>query len=600
MIVFAFPATSRPSAASMVIPWRRAGEWLVVSLLAGFPTCSVLAQTSTLSGTLTGTSSFNASSGTAVITGNSILQGTATLSLNFDVEYLVVGGGGAGGYGLYASGGGGGAGGFRTGNLVINTGISPVTVGDGGSSGGASGGAGGSGSASGFASISAAGGGGGGRRATGAVPGGSNGGSGGSGGGEGGGPGIGSAGAGNVPATTPLQGTSGGVGLQGNTYDPGGGGGGASQAGGNASASNGGTAGAGGTGASSDITGGTVTYAGGGGGGGFGSVGGAGGGGAGGTTASGSAGTANTGGGGGGGLTAGGNGGPGIVIVRYAGSQYATGGIITSGTGTAAGYTLHTYTTTGTSSFVLGSLDSRLGATVSGALSGTGNLDLAGPGSFTLAGSNSYTGNTIVELFGTATFASTSESLFNLVSLQGDANRIASGTLANAAVVFDGLFRLDATSISGSLLSGTTYTWNLVEAPNLNDSYGSSFGLAFTSGSTFASGLRPGTFTAVTVSGSDTLNWTYETASGNLSVTVVPEPAGIALAGGLVALVGAWRRRLLRSPRDRSHNAEALLPSSTAACRLYRHRRDSPTSTCRSVGTAAATATSRSWPAATI
>ena len=186
MIVFAFPATSRPSAASMVIPWRRAGEWLVVSLLAGFPTCSVLAQTSTLSGTLTGTSSFNASSGTAVITGNSILQGTATLSLNFDVEYLVVGGGGAGGYGLYASGGGGGAGGFRTGNLVINTGISPVTVGDGGSSGGASGGAGGSGSASGFASISAAGGGGGGRRATGVVPGGSDGGSGGSGGGEGG------------------------------------------------------------------------------------------------------------------------------------------------------------------------------------------------------------------------------------------------------------------------------------------------------------------------------------------------------------------------------------------------------------------------------
>jgi hypothetical protein len=56
---------------------------------------------------------------------------------------------------------------------------------------------------------------------------------------------------------------------------------------------------------------------------------------------------ANTGGGGGGGShwdSDGGNGGSGIVIVRYYGSQRATGGTITS----SGGYTIHTFTSSGT------------------------------------------------------------------------------------------------------------------------------------------------------------------------------------------------------------------------------------------------------------
>jgi hypothetical protein len=58
---------------------------------------------------------------------------------------------------------------------------------------------------------------------------------------------------------------------------------------------------------------------------------------------------ANTGGGGGGGShynsnNKGGNGGSGIVIVRYSGPQKATGGTIT----TVAGYTIHTFTSSGT------------------------------------------------------------------------------------------------------------------------------------------------------------------------------------------------------------------------------------------------------------
>jgi hypothetical protein len=73
----------------------------------------------------------------------------------------------------------------------------------------------------------------------------------------------------------------------------------------------------------------------------------AGGSGAAGTNSNGGNGGANTGGGGGGGTHAysvGGNGGSGIVIIRYYGSQKATGGTITS----SGGYTVHTFTSSGT------------------------------------------------------------------------------------------------------------------------------------------------------------------------------------------------------------------------------------------------------------
>jgi hypothetical protein len=58
------------------------------------------------------------------------------------------------------------------------------------------------------------------------------------------------------------------------------------------------------------------------------------------------AGLANTGGGGGGGSqsSSGLSGGSGVVIVRYLGSQRATGGTVTS----SGGFTIHTFTTSGT------------------------------------------------------------------------------------------------------------------------------------------------------------------------------------------------------------------------------------------------------------
>ena len=99
-----------------------------------------MAQSIVLPGTLSGTQTFNAASGSATLTGNSTLSGPVTLGLGFEVEYLVVGGGGAGGGSYY--GGGGGAGGFTTGTGFFSTGAFDVAVGAGGS------GVGGNGSAS--------------------------------------------------------------------------------------------------------------------------------------------------------------------------------------------------------------------------------------------------------------------------------------------------------------------------------------------------------------------------------------------------------------------------------------------------------------------
>lgn len=249
--------------------------------------------------------------------------------VDLDVEYLVVAGGGAGGY---DRGSGGGAGGYRSSiagessgggasaesllSLSGNTNYS-VTVGAGGAThtGYTSGN---SGSNSTFSTITSLGGGAG---RFGSTNTGTDGGSGSGGPSQGGGPhpaGSGTAGQG-------FDGGNSGVGAGGS-----GGGGGAGGVG-RPGENNNGQAGAGGPGVPSSATGSLVYRAGGGGGGAAmdfsaprgGGAGGIGGGGAGGNTngADGAAGTVNTGGGGGGGANQpqgdGGAGGSGIVIVRY-------------------------------------------------------------------------------------------------------------------------------------------------------------------------------------------------------------------------------------------------------------------------------------------
>jgi len=269
------------------------------------------------------------------------------------IEYLVVAGGGGGGGYLLANGGGG-AGGYRTASANIGSGSFAVTVGAGGSGATPYTSLSIAGSNSSFNGLTSTGGGYGGMQdftlcGSNRPP--STGGSGGGGNYQN---------QFNGAAGTAGQGNAGGAGYVEalcccRAHYGGGGGGGASTAGSglNATRSQGG--------AGSTWSNG-VAYAGGGGGGQFRTsnsgpfspaLGGTGGGGNGGYSSSsparnGVSGTTNTGGGGGGGSynapSNGGSGGSGIVIIRYAGSQVATGGTVTS----AGGYTYHTFTSSGT------------------------------------------------------------------------------------------------------------------------------------------------------------------------------------------------------------------------------------------------------------
>jgi hypothetical protein len=267
------------------------------------------------------------------------------------VEVLVVAGGGGGA--PYAAGGGGGAGGviYNSAYQLSSAAAITVTVGAGGNGGVTGVSAPTQGSNSVFGSLTSVGGGRGGG-GWGADPGG-NGGSGGGGGGY-----DGSGGTFTVAGGTGTagQGNNGGLG-RGISPNRGaaGGGGGAGQVGGDSTTNSGGN---GGNGSPFSISGTSTYYGGGGGGGDYGSAnGGQGGLGGGGNVSGGNGsgipgypGTANTGGGGGGSRSAtsdswnGGNGGSGIVIVRYPGLPASTGGTITY----LNGYTIHTFTTSGT------------------------------------------------------------------------------------------------------------------------------------------------------------------------------------------------------------------------------------------------------------
>jgi len=277
----------------------------------------------------------------------------------YDIDFLVIAGGGSG---AVSHGGGGGAGGYRTSTQSTPSGVTvTVTVGDGGaaiSAGGGNTGNNGSNSSisgSGFTTITSTGGGGGACGTITPFVAGLNGGSGGGGRSEG--SNTVAAGSGNTPSTSPSQGNNGGAGFQG-APEQAGGGGGAGAVGGTGSS---GTAGNGGAGASSSITGSAVTRAGGGGGGArsdapaAGSGGSGGGGAASKTNANATAGTVNTGGGGGGGgrnnggnMGASGAGGKGVVIVSMPDADYSgtTSGSPTVATG-VSGKTVLTFNSSG-------------------------------------------------------------------------------------------------------------------------------------------------------------------------------------------------------------------------------------------------------------
>jgi autotransporter-associated beta strand protein len=378
----------------------------------------------------------DATSGTNTITTN-FTSGSAGLTLNmgFYTDYLIVGGGGGGGATV---GGGGGGGGMATGSTIVSATNYPIAVGGGGG-GGALGNTGSTGGTSSALSFSASG-------------------------------GVGGRGSSNARAggnSGSPQARTGGTGWVATSGDGAAGGGGA---GAGANGSNGSTSslgGAGGSGTTSTITGSSVFYAGGGGGGneyvngGAAGAGGSGGGGNGGqgfndSRKNGANGTFFGGGGGGGGAFSGpgGAGAGGVVILRYSGSTVGNvGGTVTTGSGSAGGTTLHTFNTSGSFNFNLSSLNlnDRLGATLTGTISGTGGLTYNGPGTLTLSASNTYTGPTTVAS-GTLRF--------------GGSNRLASG---NAIAVSGGSLNLNGFSqtagqvtltsgtIAGGSLSGTSF-----------------------------------------------------------------------------------------------------------------------------------------------
>ena len=329
--------------------------------------------------------------------------GGLTLKLGLQVDYLVVaGGGGGGGSGTDTTawgGGGGGGGGLLSGSVILADTSYAVTVGAGGAggirSGSVSSQVGGNGVNSVFGNLVALGGGGGGAFKIQ----GSAGGSGGGGGGRGTGNNLRTAGG----AGTSDQGSAGGSSRDDDSTGrvAGGGGGGAGAVGGSGG-DNTSVAGNGGAGLASSITGSSVTYAGGGGGGAWDTFdgetagsGGSGGGGAGSTNGNATSGTNGLGGGGGGVGTqgVGGAGGSGVVIVRWLGSIGTDGGAISSGSGSAAGYTLRTFTS-GTDTFDV--IPTALASTLSSDISGSGALTFASAGTVVFTGSATHTGGTNV------------------------------------------------------------------------------------------------------------------------------------------------------------------------------------------------------------
>ena len=395
-------------------------------------------------------------SGTNLFTNNYAgggVNGSIIFSLGFFADYLVVGGGGGGGgSGTDTSawgGGGGGAGGLLQGNTQLSASNYSVTVGAGGAGGPRSGTTsaqqGTNGGNSVFGSLTAIGGGGGGAFKVQ----GTSGGSGGGGGGRGTGNDLRTPGGAGTTNGSIVQGFAGGASRDDDSRGrvAGGGGGGAGAVGGTGG-TNTSVAGNGGAGLTNAITGTATVYAGGGGGGAWddfdgetAGTGGAGGGGSGSTSGNASNGTNGLGGGGGGVGTqgAGGSGGSGVVIVRYQGSSLGPiGGTVTSGTGSAAGSTLHTFTNTGSANFDMAgvNLTNRLGATISGNVSAQ-RIDFNGPGTLTLAGSNTS------NVFGL--YANT-----GTVRLTGQFDglvHIANPTNSTAAVVVDG----GAMSVTGGL-----------------------------------------------------------------------------------------------------------------------------------------------------
>ncbi len=153
----------------------------------------------------------------------------------------------------------------------------------------------------------------------------------------------------------------------------------------------------------------------------------------------------------------------------------------------------------------------------------TGSLTKAGDGVLTFTGANTYTGNTTINAGG-LTLGSAGELRFGI-----EDGNISNRLLGTGAATLNGLFRLDV-----SALTATVGTWNLVNVATLTESFhATTFGLAFTDSTAFAN-AGGGFYTSG--------DWTFNTATGNL--TLIPEPGSLVLLGlGSLCLLGGRRRK---------------------------------------------------------
>ena len=147
------------------------------------------------------------------------------------------------------------------------------------------------------------------------------------------------------------------------------------------------------------------------------------------------------------------------------------------------------------------------------AISGVGALSwTSGNASYAnqLTGVNTYTGDTTLTN-SKLEFTSTNQQWFNIQD--ANVSNFITGT-GTATAIFNGVFHVSTES-----LTDTTGTWNLVDVTTINETWGSSFGLKLNGTTDFAD-AGGGVYTA-TRGGQE---WTFNTNTGSLTLTVIPEP----------------------------------------------------------------------------
>lgn len=161
--------------------------------------------------------------------------------------------------------------------------------------------------------------------------------------------------------------------------------------------------------------------------------------------------------------------------------------------------------------------------TFSNVISGAGDVTIDGTDATFFTAANTYTGDTTLSTGSVLTLGNTSEMRFSLLDGNVTNQILGSGTLT-----LNGLFRIDATS-----LTGTSGSWQLINVGTLSETFGGTFGLAFLGGPSFTN-AGGGIFNSG--------DWSFSTTTGYL--TLVPEPSSaLLLSLGSVLLFRRIRRK---------------------------------------------------------